>query len=297
MESIVRYILKQYLDDYISGLDGRICCSTRDGVVTLRNVKLRREALESATDAPSSLEIEGGTIGSLQFKAVRLGKVQVVASDVVFDFTFKPIKAILEDTAGSSLMQKMHEFWEAGSTLWEGPEQTLELGPATNVGFAYRDTAVPAYCSAHLEPEDRQTGPACAAECNVCRGSVRTNYAQCTLCPYCSERERRCVICGEPEHEFIQVRRRGAAQRRGEVIGKSPLPALGAKQIQQVQPETVDDHPLSDAECGQCCDRGEREPEPEDVPLRAEGRFSDGTPRATAACSRIKHRWPEKMRL
>lgn len=245
------------------------------------------------------------------------------------------------DGQSFALTQKMQDLWVRGSSLWD-TAKTMELRPANsadkppdlrpannadktlgvrpvNIGRSQgiappvysRDRAQPVYCAAHLNPTRR--GLACKVECQVCRGSIRTNFAQCKLCPYCSERERRCVICGDPEHEDAPI----AHERKCKVA----LLPLGARRVQQIQPEAVDSSPsrvfhdadrfngfnlsqqiesraFHDAEYDQSCDREEREQEPEHVPmgafLGAELWFSD---RLTRPRQPQLTRWPDKLQL
>lgn len=56
----------------------------------------------------------------------------------------------------------------------------------------------PAFCSAHDASEKREKGEPEMRECRGCRLVLQTTYSKFAYCPGCSEREKRCVICGEP---------------------------------------------------------------------------------------------------
>lgn len=102
MESVLRHVLKHFLDTYISGLDN-IDCSTLEGV-TLRDLKLKDERIAQGNEGQedSPLQLVAGSVGMLQLKALELGKLQIVASEVVFDFSFSPMKALQQAVVSSS---------------------------------------------------------------------------------------------------------------------------------------------------------------------------------------------------
>mmetsp|Transcript_51465 Transcript_51465/g.111745 ORF Transcript_51465/g.111745 Transcript_51465/m.111745 type:complete len:797 (+) Transcript_51465:1388-3778(+) len=63
-------------------------------------------------------------------------------------------------------------------------------------------TVPPRYCEAHSSSERRTKGGGAKYwDCLTCGRQVTTNYQQFSLCPPCSDRDKRCMICGEPAPE------------------------------------------------------------------------------------------------
>lgn len=54
----------------------------------------------------------------------------------------------------------------------------------------------PRYCTRHGTSEQRVKVEPRMVECESCRTTVQTNYSEFTLCPACSDREQRCMLCG-----------------------------------------------------------------------------------------------------
>lgn len=60
-----------------------------------------------------------------------------------------------------------------------------------------------------------------SALCRSCKGTVQTNYVDFSLCPACSCRERRCMICGTAPHG-----RRGASSSPSGALMPSRMTGL-----------------------------------------------------------------------
>eukprot|EP00933_Yihiella_yeosuensis_P045011 TRINITY_DN40321_c0_g1_i1.p1 TRINITY_DN40321_c0_g1~~TRINITY_DN40321_c0_g1_i1.p1 ORF type:complete len:339 (-),score=28.81 TRINITY_DN40321_c0_g1_i1:477-1397(-) len=54
----------------------------------------------------------------------------------------------------------------------------------------------PCFCTAHDSSSKRVKANTRNFECQSCRMMIQTNYAETTLCPGCSNRDRRCLCCG-----------------------------------------------------------------------------------------------------
>lgn len=77
------------------------------------------------------------------------------------------------------------------------PREQEERKPAPQHGLQASNVP-PRYCQNHAQSEQRVkvTNPK-FWDCASCGRQVTTNYAAFKLCPPCSEREMRCMICGE----------------------------------------------------------------------------------------------------
>jgi len=54
----------------------------------------------------------------------------------------------------------------------------------------------PSFCCMHDSTLKRPKAEPRFRECTACRMKVQTNYAEMALCPPCSDKERRCMLCG-----------------------------------------------------------------------------------------------------
>lgn len=191
MESVVRYILQTYFKDFVAS-HGDVGLSTMDGV-TLQDLQLKHDIFGD-WNTESGLKLTGGNIGSLRFTATEYGKMQVVASNVIFDFCVEPMKMI-------------------GNALKTGQDATRPgfARPVQNDNFSHWDALMgrcgsarhdqertrPLYCGLHHKPERRRRGAPRTIECKSCSMKLETNYVPCALCPTCSRFKRRCLLCGD----------------------------------------------------------------------------------------------------
>lgn len=77
------------------------------------------------------------------------------------------------------------------------------------------------YCSRHDSTLKRAKAEPKCRECTACHMVVESNYAEFSLCPPCSDREHRCVICG--------CSAAGAVANGGSCMVPVPLPGLLAR--------------------------------------------------------------------
>jgi len=76
------------------------------------------------------------------------------------------------------------------------PTSPCARAAPTSPGLPGAAPAVARYCSAHDTTHKRGKVEPRYQECSACRTTIQTNYAALTLCPPCSERQDRCMICG-----------------------------------------------------------------------------------------------------
>merc|ERR1719221_2569512 len=71
----------------------------------------------------------------------------------------------------------------------------------SSLGSSPPDTAAaqvpPRFCNRHKTSDCRAKVDERSAECQGCRVTVQTTYANFSFCAPCSEREESCMICGE----------------------------------------------------------------------------------------------------
>jgi len=56
----------------------------------------------------------------------------------------------------------------------------------------------PKYCAKHNDTTKRKKTKPQNLPCGLCKSVIQTNYVEFAICPTCSERDHRCMCCGEP---------------------------------------------------------------------------------------------------
>lgn len=197
MEATFRYILKHFLDPYVSGLDGKINYSV--SAVNIFDLKIRDELLNQLREGNvGPLDLQEARIGALTLQAVDFGRVQVTASEVVFDLNLVPVRAL-------------GKAWAAGREEREAAapgfvQLVREASTADGYWSALLGTAVPAsdeiranYCLKHISDRKRRRAGVRVIDCRICGEKVRTNFTCLALCILCSLRSGRCLHCGSSE--------------------------------------------------------------------------------------------------
>lgn len=203
MESVFRCILKQFLDHYVVGLDGKIDYSV--SAVNVDDLHLRDELVQhfrENNDTP--FELQDVTIGSLSLQATDVGKLQVVASNVVLDFDLVPVKAL-----GKAWIAGQEAQAAASPGFIRPVEDLPSNGNGGYWSALFNDKPPPPpveitanYCLTHLNPRTRRRGNVRITECNVCKTKVQTNFKTLAVCICCSLKHARCLHCGRGDMPF-----------------------------------------------------------------------------------------------
>lgn len=237
MESVFRYVLKQFLDQYFTGLDGKIDYS-RSAVNVKEGLHLRDELMQHLRENNESpFELQDCKIGSLSVHMTELGKLQVVASNLVLDFNLVPVKAL-------------GRAWVAGQEAQAAAapgfaHEVLESENKGNGGYwsaLFQDKPLPRpveltanYCLAHVNPASRRRGSVRITDCKVCEEKVQTNFKCLTVCMCCSLKFGRCLHCGSgdvpfrvPAYEALPILEAERHRRRRSKLPVAEKPDLEA---------------------------------------------------------------------
>lgn len=186
MESALRMLLQTTFGEYVTGLDN---VDASKFPLTLRDLKLREKKIQEELDDESNFpfNICGGSIGSVSLNPGWMGTVEIIATNIVLNFTFNPIKAMRaitkrEDSDRDSANEQQARHRQCA------PEATLSPVAGRSVA--------PRYCDEHGTSQRRTKVEPRLMSCTGCRTTVQTNYSGFVFCPSCSEREKRCMICG-----------------------------------------------------------------------------------------------------
>jgi len=205
----VRYILKSYFDDFVEGLDRNIDCSELP--VNIRNLKIKHHRIKEEME-DSAFEFTDGTIGRVQLQMSWRGHLEVLADNIVLNFSFYPMKAMKkallpeawrkeedeedekedkEDDAENQVPLDIQRRLAAHPPAQQGPRGSPPQQPPPM-------PVPPRFCVAHGTSEKRPKAEPRTFECETCRVQLQTNYAEAKLCPPCSEKNGRCMCCGAP---------------------------------------------------------------------------------------------------
>mmetsp|Transcript_15372 Transcript_15372/g.27443 ORF Transcript_15372/g.27443 Transcript_15372/m.27443 type:complete len:373 (+) Transcript_15372:158-1276(+) len=199
MESAMRSVIKTMFEEYAYNLDKSLDASGFP--ITLRNLRLKEKRVnEDLEDTP--FELSKGTIGSVSLTAGWMGELTVAASNIKLDLSFNPAKA------AKLLMSKGQEVPDDDIFL---TGQHAPPQPPPNVP--------PRFCFNHDTSEKRPKREPYVQTCMICGMSMQTSYCDVQLCPPCSEKEKKCMICGK------QAGRAGTYMPPAELGGK---PLMGS---------------------------------------------------------------------
>jgi len=218
MEAAIKHVLKTYLEEYVLGLDN---LDTSKLPVTLSNLTLKEAKIKEdiEQDSNSPLQFIDGTIGTVQFHPVSLfGRIKVVASDVVLNVNFNPIKAVQRamrqpvDDETDVQNQVPLDIQErlAGVPALKAAQSALLPPKAGAPPHAGKGSSV-LFCEMHQLSEKRPKATFRRAPCSSCGTILDTNYAELTHCAGCAEKMGRCMICGNASSSGSGAQRRSSS--------------------------------------------------------------------------------------
>lgn len=173
-------MLEHSFGEYVEGLD-RVEASSLP--LTLRDLKLKEKKIQEDMDEDGStpFDFKDGKIGSITLKPGWMGSVEVVATNIVLNLAFNPMKAMRramgpEDPQGGPPSPQNRDM----------PPMQMQPPPPRP----------PRYCANHDTSEKRIKGEPRERECMGCHIKLQTSYTEFSLCPNCSDGQQRCMICG-----------------------------------------------------------------------------------------------------
>lgn len=250
MQSSLKYILKSYFDDYVEGLDRNI--DTSQFPIIVSNLKIKDHKIREEME-DSAFQFTDGHIGRVQMQMSWGGHVEIIADNIVLNFSFYPMKAMKR----ALMPWKKDEDEEDAKEDREDDEENqvpLEIQRRLSAkqlaqgqsqqNLQPQKPVPPRFCAAHGSSEKRPKVEPRAFQCETCHMTLQTNYAEARLCPPCSEKEGRCMCCGAPAPAVGAVPPGDPAAGRAPpngVAGREATPALppppgGAAQMLQQQP-------------------------------------------------------------
>lgn len=138
MESLLRFVLKQCLDEYVNGMDSKFFFSSSS--VTVQDLELRRDKMkELFKDIAEPLEFDSGSIRSLQVRMPAFGELEVEASSVVLNLGFSPTELIRH----SLLPTKVESAGVLESEPQQGPVTPLRKDRAASWNSRSREPSTP----------------------------------------------------------------------------------------------------------------------------------------------------------
>lgn len=178
MEAALRNILKESLGEYIKGNGlGKSDLSTFP--LVLRDLQLNEKKVQEEWDElhESAVQLTDGMIGSIKVTPGWMGTINVVATNIELNFSFSPIQAAKNSLKPSTQADDGHDQQQAQA---QGPPPMCP----------------PRFCCNHDTSDKRVKGDPAYRDCKSCGITLQSSYKDFQLCPPCSEKEQRCMICG-----------------------------------------------------------------------------------------------------
>ncbi|CAE7310572.1 unnamed protein product [Symbiodinium natans] len=93
MEAAIRGLLESSFGDYVEGLDR---ASAGSFPMTLKDLKIKEAAVQEELDEDGNFpfDLSSGRIGQITVSPGWMGTVEVVATGIVLNFSFSPMKAM-----------------------------------------------------------------------------------------------------------------------------------------------------------------------------------------------------------
>lgn len=185
METALRALLKHMLDDYVTGLEK---ANMSQFPVTLRNLQLKPKAInQELEDIP--FNVDEGRIGMISVSPGWMGNVDVEASGISVKLSFDARKA-------AKLAMRPNEPGSPNYSMGS-PDKDLFLTNQPMIPQPPPPPVPPRFCSDHDSSDKRVKTAPHDVKCIKCGITYTTSYADALFCPPCSEKEKRCLICGK----------------------------------------------------------------------------------------------------
>mmetsp|Transcript_94508 Transcript_94508/g.148765 ORF Transcript_94508/g.148765 Transcript_94508/m.148765 type:complete len:375 (-) Transcript_94508:136-1260(-) len=179
MEAALRSLLKDTLGDYVKkGLER---ADTSSFPLVLRDLQLNEKKVQQEfdEDGTSAISLTSGKIGSIKVTPGWMGTVEVLATNIELSFAFSATKAMANAMKGNDDV---------------GDYQAEEVAP--QVAAAPPPPCAPRFCCNHDSSDKRVKCEPVSRACKSCGMEVVSSYKDFQLCPPCSDKEQRCLICG-----------------------------------------------------------------------------------------------------
>jgi len=184
MEAALRGMLESTFGDFVEGLDKANALSFP---LKLKDLKLKEKRIQEELDEDGNFpfDLSDGRIGNITVTPGWMGTVEVVATNVVLNFAFSPMKAM------NKAMRKESED--------EGEEEPFMGVPgraAAHPGVQVADVP-PRFCQNHFTSAQREKIDPTMRPCQQCGTQITSTYAEMSFCPPCSNSLERCMICAD----------------------------------------------------------------------------------------------------
>mmetsp|Transcript_5023 Transcript_5023/g.12646 ORF Transcript_5023/g.12646 Transcript_5023/m.12646 type:complete len:702 (-) Transcript_5023:177-2282(-) len=210
---VLKYVLREWIGEYVTGLE-----KAEPGEFT--NLVLKTDMInEDLAECQSPLYFKDGRLGALKIQVNWLGTVTFELEKLSFEVGIDAVRAVKNAIgAGSGGEEDV-----AAKKEEETKKMLVRAYGKQNAKSAF-------FCPSHDDSSKRMKGIAKTMTCAECGTKLQTNYVDFFCCPPCSQKKKKCMICGEHGHTDEPVKAPG--ENRGAVVAKTaPTP----------RPETIDD--------------------------------------------------------
>lgn len=178
MEAALRTVLKDALGEYIKK-ESLNKTDFSSFPLVLRDLQLNEKKVQEEFDElhESAIQLTCGKIGSIKVTPSWMGTIEVLATNIELSLSFSPTQALKNG-------MKPKEVDDGYYDVVAPPV------PPPN--------CPPRFCCAHDTSAKRVKGEPVTKECQYCGVTLTSSYEGFKLCPPCSEKEQKCMICCSP---------------------------------------------------------------------------------------------------
>jgi hypothetical protein len=184
MEAAIRGVIKDMMEDYVYGLDK---ADMSQFPIVFRNLKLRPPKINEILEEDTPFQMESGSIGMVKIDPGWSGAIDVEASGIKLALNFSPMKAAQLAMKPADPDINADEIFMTGAHA-----PPAARGPPIPMNVA------PRFCEKHDSSEKRKKTDPHPCTCKSCGLVFTSSYAEVALCSGCSDKEKRCLVCGAP---------------------------------------------------------------------------------------------------
>lgn len=180
----MRSILKEALGEYVKG-NALQKTDFSSFPLVLRDLQLNEKKVQEEFDEfnDSAIQLTCGKIGSIKVTPSWMGTVEVVATNIELSLSFSPTQALKNQMKPQQADDQFEKY---------------DTAPPPN--------CAPRFCPSHDTSDKRVKGDPVSRDCKACGITLTSSYKDFRLCPPCSEKEQKCMICAAhaPKQTSVQ---------------------------------------------------------------------------------------------
>eukprot|EP00439_Symbiodinium_sp_Y106_P069349 s474_g11.t3 len=163
MEAAIRRLLESTFGEFVEGMDR---ASASSFPMTLQDLNLKEKAIQEELDEDGNFpfDLTSGRIGQVTVSPGWMGNVEVVATGIVLNFTFSPMKAMNNAFRKDDPDEEEEQYM--------GVPQAPPPHPGVPMGGPPPPDVPPRFCQNHFTSAQREKIDPCQRPCERCGTQV-----------------------------------------------------------------------------------------------------------------------------